>query len=629
MRIRVTKPTSVIITWSAVLMLCTGMILPLTSTANATNSITKVQSGLVTSDSLTTGDTGNWTFAGTATSHDYYEDSQGLHIGIKAPQSGQWVNYYASYSASQPNAELFHAIVTIPDTMVPDGVSNIGLYVEGSDFIPHVGCEAYADSTGYYWVVEQSSDAGQTYTILYITQPSSTPQTQDCTIITNGSNYLKVYIGGNVVFSSTTMNLGMSTPFHTYVQDDTSSSSSMHYATYSDYYSTTSEDIKVTNNPSNAATIKITGSSGQVLSSASVTSGIATLNVGKYSFPLDGTINVYDANGNIIASSPASIYGGDIFSITNTASTPQSPTGLVATAVSSSQINLSWTAPGDDGGSPITGYKIERSTNGGTFSVLASNTASTGTSFSDTSLAASTTYTYRVSAINSVGSSSPSNTSSATTNPTTSTLTVNTQDSDRNTIIGYYTELYQNGNLVDSGYTPYTFTLNNGQTYTVDVVDYGKYEFDHWLDTGSVSANRVMSISSNTQITAVYKTVPQFPTGLTATVASSTQINLSWSAPTDNGGSPITGYTIERSSDSGTTWSTISSNTRSTATTFSDTSLVPNTTYTYRVSAINVVGTSSTSNTTSATTTIQLRSITLAQPGLVVSDSLINETMTK
>src|SRR5574337_1860325 len=135
MRIRVTKPTSVIITWSAVLMLCTGMILPLTSTANATNSITKVQSGLVTSDSLTTGDTGNWTFAGTATSHDYYEDSQGLHIGIKAPQSGQWVNYYASYSASQPNAELFHAIVTIPDTMVPDGVSNIGPYVEGSDFI--------------------------------------------------------------------------------------------------------------------------------------------------------------------------------------------------------------------------------------------------------------------------------------------------------------------------------------------------------------------------------------------------------------------------------------------------------------------------------------------------------------
>ncbi|WP_197054487.1 fibronectin type III domain-containing protein, partial [Nitrosococcus oceani] len=94
---------------------------------------------------------------------------------------------------------------------------------------------------------------------------------------------------------------------------------------------------------------------------------------------------------------------------------------------------------------------------------------------------------------------------------------------------------------------------NNGQTYTIDVVDYGKYEFDHWLDTGSVSANRVISISSNTQITAVYKTVPQFPTGFNATTVSSTQVNLSWSAPTDNGGSPITGYEIERSVDSGTT----------------------------------------------------------------------------
>ena len=56
-----------IITWSAVLILCTGIILPLTGTANITNLITKVQSGLVTSDSLTTGDTSNWTFAGTAT----------------------------------------------------------------------------------------------------------------------------------------------------------------------------------------------------------------------------------------------------------------------------------------------------------------------------------------------------------------------------------------------------------------------------------------------------------------------------------------------------------------------------------------------------------------------------------
>lgn len=398
------------------LVLVVGITIPLVDTASATNSISKIQSGIVTSDSLVTGDTTNWTFGGTATSHNYYEDSQGLHLGIKAPQSGQWVNYYALYSTLQPNANLFHAVVTIPDTIVPDGVSNIGLYVEGSDFIPHVGCEAYADSTGYYWIVEQSRDAGETYTILYITQPSSMPQTQDCTIITNGSNYLKVYISGNVVFSSNTMDLGMSTPLHTYVQDDTSSPSSMHYATYSDYYTTTSENIKVTNNPSNAATVKVVDSSGQILSSSSVTSGIATLNVGKYSFPLSATINVYDSSGGVIVSSPSNIYGGDVFSVTSSSSAPQPPTGLVATVNSSSQINLSWTAPNDDGGSAITGYKIERSTNNGnTWSTIVSNTGSTGTTYSDAELASNTGYTYRVSAINSMGTSSPSSTASATT----------------------------------------------------------------------------------------------------------------------------------------------------------------------------------------------------------------------
>src|SRR5207253_365218 len=84
---------------------------------------------------------------------------------------------------------------------------------------------------------------------------------------------------------------------------------------------------------------------------------------------------------------------------------------------SSSQINLSWTAPADVGGSAITGYKIERSTDGVTFSTIISNTGSASTAFSDSGLAPSTTYTYRVSAITLVLTSSPSNTSSATTKP--------------------------------------------------------------------------------------------------------------------------------------------------------------------------------------------------------------------
>ncbi|MDE1829726.1 MAG: fibronectin type III domain-containing protein [Thaumarchaeota archaeon] len=330
------------------------------------------------------------------------------------------MNYYAH--PPQANGYLYHVLLTIPENSIPDGVFNPGLYVEGSDYIPHVSCEAYADDTGYYWDVEYSSDAGKTYTILYISKPSNMPHTQDCTIITNGSNYLKVYIGGNLVYTNSTMSLGMSTPFVTFVQDDTSSSSSMHNETFANYYATTDENIKVTNNPSNAATVKILDSSGNVLAISSVTSGTATLNIVTYDFPLAATINVYNSSNSVIASSSASIYGGDVYSVSSSpgsSTAPQSPTDLTATAASSSQIALSWTAPSNNGGSSIIGYKIERSTDSGTtWSTVTSGTGSASTTYSDTGLSSSTTYTYRVSAINAVGTSLPSNTASATTQGT-------------------------------------------------------------------------------------------------------------------------------------------------------------------------------------------------------------------
>src|SRR5207237_140372 len=165
----------------------------------------------------------------------------------------------------------------------------------------------------------------------------------------------------------------------------------------------------------------------------------------------------------------------------NTASVTIShpPTGLTATTVSSSQINLSWTAPSNNGGSAITGYEIERSTDNGTkWYAIVSNTNSTSETYSDSGLPHSTIYSYRVSAINSVGTSSTSNVASA-------------------------------------------ITLN---------------------------------------------TVPTSPTGLVATAISKLQINLNWTAPSDNGGTPILGYKVERSADGGTTWNTVVSNTEGTIT---------------------------------------------------------------
>lgn len=521
-------------------LLALVMIIPV-DTVFAIGTVDKIQSGLITSDSMTSGDLSGWTLGGSASIHDYYEDSEGLTMGIRAPQNGQWVGYYAY--RYQPDAYLFHSTVRIHDDVVSDGVSNVGLYVEGSDFVPHVGCEAYADWSGHYWVVEQSSDAGETYEIIYITQPNEFPQTQDCTIITNGDNYLKVYIGGNLVFESDTMSLGMSTPLISYFQDDTSSSSSMHYATYSDYYSTSDENIHVTGNPANAARVRVVDSSNDVLADSPVVSGVATLDVGRYNFPLSGTIKVYDSSDSILASSPASIYGGDIYSVDIPLQTaPQPPTALTASATSPSQINLSWSEPSNDGGSPITGYKIERSVNGGAFSVLVPNTGSTGTTYANTGLTHSTQYSYRVSAINAIGTSPASDVSSDTT----------------------------------------------------------------------------------------FDVIPFPPTNLAATVISSSQINLEWSAPSDDGGSPITGYKIERSTNGGSTWNVLVPNTGNTDTAYSNTGLASTTAYTYRVSAITLVGTSSPSNLASGTTHQQPpKLITPSSSGLVSSDPLNNETKTR
>ena len=97
------------------------------------------------------------------------------------------------------------------------------------------------------------------------------------------------------------------------------------------------------------------------------------------------------------------------------ATAPGAPTGLTATANGQTRIDLSWTAPLDDGGSNITGYKIEVSTNGSTWSDLVANTNSTSTSYSHTSLTAGSTRHYRVSAINSVGTGTASNVDNATT----------------------------------------------------------------------------------------------------------------------------------------------------------------------------------------------------------------------
>ena len=105
---------------------------------------------------------------------------------------------------------------------------------------------------------------------------------------------------------------------------------------------------------------------------------------------------------------------------------PDAPTGLDATASGTRRIELAWTAPADDGGSAIRGYKIEVSADhGNTWTVRVSNTGRTDTAYTHTGLEASTARNYRVSAINASGTSEASNTAGTTTKGTAS-LTMET-----------------------------------------------------------------------------------------------------------------------------------------------------------------------------------------------------------
>jgi len=114
----------------------------------------------------------------------------------------------------------------------------------------------------------------------------------------------------------------------------------------------------------------------------------------------------------LTASDVTALYNGGG---TTDTSPPSPPTNLTASAVSSSEINLSWNASTDNVG--VTGYKVYR---GG---VQIATT--TSTSYSNTGLAPSTTYTYTVSAYDAVGNTSAqASSASATTQGALPTTTL-------------------------------------------------------------------------------------------------------------------------------------------------------------------------------------------------------------
>ena len=188
---------------------------------------------------------------------------------------------------------------------------------------------------------------------------------------------------------------------------------------------------------------------------------------------------------------------------------PTAPATLTATAASSSQINLTWT----DSATNEQGFKIERCSGSGCtgFTQIATIGANV-TTYSNTGLTASTSYSYRVRAYNAAG---------------------------------------------NSGYS-----------------------------------------AAATATTTAAAIVPNAPTSLTATVASKSQINLTWKDNATN----ETGFRIERCKGTTCTNFALIATVGVNVASYANIGLTANTTYRYRVSANNSAGTSGYSNIAAATT---------------------------
>ena len=122
----------------------------------------------------------------------------------------------------------------------------------------------------------------------------------------------------------------------------------------------------------------------------------------------------------------------------------------------------------------------------------------------------------------------------------------------------------------------------------------------------------------NTPIDATPDTqAPTAPTDLTATAVSSSQINLSWSASTDNVG--VTGYLVERQDPGSTSFAQVGT---TADTTYNDTGLVAGTNYSYQVRATDASGNLSQYSGVASATTLAL------SPSLVAAYSFDEGTGT-
>ena len=271
---------------------------------------------------------------------------------------------------------------------------------------------------------------------------------------------------------------------------------------------------------------------------------------------------------------------------------PDAPTGFQA--VSGAIITMSWVTPNSD--DTITNYKIYRD---GTLL----DTIAPANSYTDNNTVTGNNYTYEISAVSAVGESALSASSSASAgipwNPPGSVSAVisdpdnspfdisvswsaSTQGSGTGTLTGY--ELWRTNGAT----TVLVSTLGNVLTYS-DTVSLANTNFEYFVKSTSTQGTSGNSPVSNTVTTA---NIPDAITDLSGNVISDTQINVTWTAPNDNG-SNVDLYKIFKDGSQVDTTTNLS---------YSLTGLSSNTAYAITVFSNNSVGDSLVSNSVNLTT---------------------------
>ena len=284
--------------------------------------------------------------------------------------------------------------------------------------------------------------------------------------------------------------------------------------------------------------------------------------------------------------------------------TPGAPSNVQASG--NAELTVTWDAPTDNGGSAITGYTVQWKSGSESYSTSRQATVTT-TTHTIPSLTNGTTYTVRVKATNANGDSGWTETTgtpasgpgvgtvtSGMITQTSAVITATIANPDTNT----QTVNLQYKRNADTNWTSggTRSTVNAAVTFTLSSLT-GNTDYDVRASLDSTFASGV--------VTATFKTSPVKPappTGVAITTEGNGELTVGWTAPTENGGSDITGYKVQWKSGTqsfGTARSTLTAD--GAATSYTIPSLTNGTEYTVRVLAVNSVGDSAASNTDTGT----------------------------